>query len=109
MGRTGNRNQGAKSSGREAAPRLAGHVDRAGSAATPPTPEDAAAAWTIVEAERAELATTGTRWQRLRARIRPTSFVARTRSLRLRGFGARPMLGTLGWTGSLDDRKKGNS
>ncbi|WP_249520622.1 transglutaminase-like domain-containing protein [Microbacterium sp. ER1] len=109
MAGQGTRTQRAQSSGRAAAQRLAALVDRAVFAEHPPTPEDAMAAWALVDAERAELAKTGTRWQRLRARIRPTSFVARTRSLRLPGFGARPMLGTLGWTGSLDDRKKGDS
>ena len=105
----GTRTQRAQSSGRAAAQRLAALVDRAVFAEHPPTPDDAKAAWAIVDAERAELAKTGTRWQRLRTRVRPTSFVARTRSLRLPGFGARPTLGTLGGTGSLDDRKKGDS
>ncbi|WP_136052367.1 transglutaminase domain-containing protein [Microbacterium sp. K36] len=109
MDAQGTRMQRAQTSGRVAAQRLAALADRAVFAEHPPTSDDATAAWAIVDAERAELAKAGTRWQRLRTRVRPTSFVARTRSLRLPGFGARPALGTLGWTGSLDDRKKGDS
>lgn len=109
MAASGTRTQRAQSSGRAAAQRLAALVDRAVFAEHPPTADDATAAWAIVDAERADLLTSRTRWQRLRTRVRPTSFVARTRRLRLRGFGARPTLGTLGWTGPLEDRKKGDS
>ncbi|MEZ7753882.1 hypothetical protein O5Y58_00030 [Microbacterium paraoxydans] len=109
MDAQGTRMQRAQTSGRVAAQRLAALADRAVFAEHPPTSDDATAAWAIVDAERAELAKAGTRWQRLRTRVRPTSFVARTRSVRLPGFGARAALGTLGWTGSLDDRKKGDS
>ncbi|MFJ2543419.1 transglutaminase domain-containing protein [Microbacterium sp. NPDC087589] len=110
MDAEGTRSQRALSTDREAADRLAVLVDRAVFAEHPPTDDDASAAWEIVDAERADLSGAGKWWHRLAIRVRPTSFVGRVRSAGgRRSFGLRPALGTLGMTGSLDDRKKGNS
>lgn len=110
MDAEGTRTQRALSTDREAADDLAVLVDRAVFAEHPPTDEDAGAAWAIVDAERAELAASGKRWHRIVMRVRPTSFIRRMRSAGGLGYiGARPALATLGWTGSLGDRKKGNS
>lgn len=106
MDTQGTRTQRALSTDREASDRLAALVDRAVFAEHPPTKDDASAAWEIVDAERAELAHDGRWWHRLVKRVRPTSFIGRVRSAGgLRSFGLRPVLGTLGMTGSLGDRK----
>lgn len=106
----GTRSQRAESTDREAAARLAVLVDRAVFAEHPPTSDDANAAWKIVDAERAELERTGKWWQRLLMRVRPTSFIVRARTAgSIRFPDAGPVLGTLGFTGSLGDRKKGDS
>lgn len=110
MDAAGTRAQRARSTGREAAARLATLVDRGVFAEHPPTDDDAAAAWTIVETERAELVRSERRWRRLVTRVRPRSFIDRVRPARGTGFlGLRPALATLGVTGSLDDQKKGIS
>lgn len=106
----GTRTQRAQSVDREAAERLAVLVDRAVFGEHPPTDDDATAAWKIVEAERTELSRTGKWWHRLVMRVRPTSFIARVRPAGgIRFLGAGPALGTLGVTGTLGDRKKGDS
>ena len=106
----GTRAQRAQSTDRQAAERLAVLVDRAVFAEHPPTDDDATAAWKIVDAERTELSHTGKWWHRLIMRVRPTSFIVRARPVGGdRFFGAGPVLGTLGLTGSLGDRKKGDS
>ncbi|OAN43211.1 transglutaminase domain-containing protein [Microbacterium sp. H83] len=90
----GTRLQRARSSDRDAAERLAVLVDRAVFAEHPPTADDAAAAWTIVDAERADLGRTGRWWQRIVTRVRPASFIAHvarpatTRSLTRTGGSA---------------------
>lgn len=110
MDAEGTRTQRALSTDREAADRLAVLVDRAVFAEHPPMSDDASAAWAIVDAERAELAASGKWWHRIVMRVRPTSFIGRMRTAGGRGYtGARPVLATLGLTGSLADRKKGNS
>ena len=110
MDTQGTRAQRAQSTDRDAAEQLAVLVDRAVFAEHPPTSDDAAAAWKIVDAERAELSHTGSRWHRLLMRVRPTSFIVRARpAVGARFLGAGPALGTLGLTGSLGDRKKGDS
>lgn len=110
MDAEGTRSQRALSTDREAAYHLAMLVDRAVFAEHPPTNEDASAAWEIVDAERAELAASGKWWHRVVMRVRPTSFIGRMRGASGRGrTGVRPALATLGLTGSLRDRKKGNS
>jgi hypothetical protein len=110
MEQQGTRVQRARSSDRAAAVRLATLVDRGVFAGHPPTEAEADAAWTIVDAERAELAAAQTRWRRLLVRVRPTSFVGRARPTRRPAFaGPRPAIGTLAVAGSPRDRKKGNS
>ena len=110
MSSQGTRSQRALSSERPAAARLAVLVDRAVFAEHPPTDEDATAAWKIVDAERTELSHTGKWWHRLIMRVRPTSFIVRARTADgIRFPGAGPVLGTLGLTGSLGGRKKGDS
>lgn len=110
MDAQGTRTQRARSIDREAAGRLAALVDRGVFAEHPPTDDDATAAWAIVDAERSALARSQRRWRRLVTRVRPRSFVGRVRMTKDAAFfGVRPMLGTLGLTGSLDDRKKGIS
>ncbi|NKF31183.1 hypothetical protein HER21_32560, partial [Pseudomonas sp. BGM005] len=94
----------------QAAAQLASLVDRGVFSEHPPTDDDASAAWTIVEAERADLLRSEGRWRRLVTRVRPRSFIDRVRpALGVSFFGVRPALGTLGRTGSLDDPKKGIS
>ncbi|WP_091229645.1 transglutaminase domain-containing protein [Microbacterium sp. 3J1] len=113
MASQGTRLQRAHSADRDAAERLAILVDRAVFAEHPPTAEDAAAAWEIVDAERAELGRVGRWWRRIARRVRPTSFVTRARPtggipfVGIPLIGRRPALGTLGSPGSLDDPKKG--
>nr|WP_201468695.1 transglutaminase domain-containing protein [Microbacterium hydrocarbonoxydans] len=110
MDAAGTRTQRAQSVDRAAAVRLAALVDRGVFGEHPPTDDDATAAWAVVDAERADLARSQRRWRRLVSRVRPRSFVGRVRPTRDAAFfGLRPMLGTLGMTGSLDDRKKGIS
>ena len=103
----GTRAQRAQSTGREAAHRLAALVDRGVFAEHGPTDDDASAAWKIVDAERTALGSAGSWWKRLVTRIRPTSFLGRIRPADGDRFiGAGPVLGTLGLTGSLGDRKR---
>jgi hypothetical protein len=110
MDARGTRSQRAGSTDREAAAQLASLVDRGVFSEHPPTDDDASAAWTIVEAERADLRRSQRRWRRLVTRVRPRSFIDRVRPARgVSFFGLRPALGTLGRTGSLDDPKKGIS
>lgn len=120
MAAQGTRLQRARSSERRAASEVAVLVDRAVFAEHPPTATDADAAWSIVDAERAELRRSGSRWQRIVARVRPTSFAHRARpTAGIRFRGLRPAVGTLGPAGSLgiptlddpkiDDPKKGTS
>lgn len=110
MNSRGTRSQRAASTDRAAAERLALLVDHAVFAEHPPTDDEATAAWKIVEAERRELAQTGAWWHRLVRRMQPTSFITRVRaSGGFAGFGARPVLGTLGMTGSHGKQKKGDS
>lgn len=110
MDAKGTRAQRAQSTDREAADRLALLVDRAVFAGYPPTNDDATAAWKIVDAEQTELASAAKLWQRLLMRVRPTSFIVRTRTGGSRSvFGAWPLLGTLRGTGSLSERKKGDA
>lgn len=108
MDTQGTRGQRAASTDREAASTLAVLVDRAVFAEHPPTAEDAAAAWAVVDAERAELSRVGRWWQRIVPRIRPTSFVGRIRP-GIPFLGAQPALSTLGGTGSPRDRQKEDS
>ncbi|MGO2746707.1 transglutaminase domain-containing protein [Microbacterium sp.] len=106
----GTRAQRAASTGRADAAALATLVDRGVFAGHGPAAEDADAAWAIVDAERSALAGETRRWQRLRARWRPTSFLARI--LPARGVpspGGRRALGTLAVAGSFADPKKEDS
>lgn len=108
MDAAGTRAQRALTTGRDAAERLAVLVDRAVFAEHPPSAEDAAKAWAIVDAEHAELARDGRWWHRLGRRVRPSSFVDRVRPAGRAPFGgALAALGTLGGTGSLSDPRKG--
>lgn len=103
----GTRVQRARSTDRSAAVRLAVLVDRGIFAGHPPTDADAAAAWQIVDDERAALSTADSRWRRLVARVRLTSLLSRARPTSGPRFaGRRPVIGTLAVAGSPHDRQK---
>lgn len=106
----GTRLQRARSTDRDAAERLAVLVDSGIFAGHPPQEADAVAAWRIVDEERADLARSVSRWERMRARVRPASFIGRVRASAGASLSAaRSTIGTLAVTGSLRDRTKGES
>ncbi|PKI89935.1 hypothetical protein CW368_12285 [Actinomycetales bacterium SN12] len=108
MDARGTRLQRAQSAARTPAVRLAALVEQAIFAPHPPSDDDAAAAWAIVDAERDDLRSGLSRWQRLVRTVRPASFTARAWPSWLSDRHRPRRLDTLAVTG-FTDLKKGDS